>query len=150
MIHTQKRLRLCRVLLVLNVAFIWGNSAMTAEISSAISGLVGHVLEMLFRLPMGAEGSGHGLLRKLAHFSEFACLGGLLYWRAGLAGKRGKTLVALAAGGVLLTACIDETIQIFVPGRSSSLIDVWIDTAGGMAGMLLAFAGYNLFRKRHG
>ena len=40
-------------------------------------------------------------------------------------------------GGVL-TALTDETIQMFVPGRSSSVRDVWIDTAGVLAGLLVA------------
>lgn len=142
-----KRRRLCTALLILNLAFIWGNSLMTAEISSAISGFVGKVLETLFRLPVGSGGSGHGLLRKLAHFSEFACLGALIFWRLAMAGQQGKTRLALTFGAVLCVACLDETIQRFVPGRASSLIDVWIDTAGGMTGMFLLLAGYTVHRK---
>ena len=34
----------------------------------------------------------------------------------------------------LLTALTDETIQLFVPGRSGELRDVWIDFAGGVLG----------------
>ena len=40
-------------------------------------------------------------------------------------------------GGVL-TALTDETIQIFSPGRSSQVTDVWLDSAGVLAGILTA------------
>lgn len=33
---------------------------------------------------------------------------------------------------------MDETIQIFSPGRGSSLIDVWIDFSGVCLGFLLS------------
>ena len=37
-----------------------------------------------------------------------------------------------------LTALTDETIQLFSPGRSSQVTDVWIDFAGVVTGTLLA------------
>ena len=36
-----------------------------------------------------------------------------------------------------LAALCDETIQLFVPGRSGSIADVWLDTAGYLTGALL-------------
>ena len=47
-----------------------------------------------------------------------------------------------------LAACVDETIQRFVPGRESSLIDVWIDIGGVCAGILLLRLGYRCIRRR--
>ena len=44
---------------------------------------------------------------------------------------------AAMLGGVL-TALADETIQIFSPGRSSQVTDVWLDSAGVLAGILAA------------
>ena len=44
---------------------------------------------------------------------------------------------AAMLGGVL-TALTDETIQIFSPGRSSQVTDVWLDSAGVLAGILTA------------
>ena len=40
-------------------------------------------------------------------------------------------------GGVL-TALTDETIQLFSEGRSSQVTDVWLDSAGVLAGILVA------------
>ena len=48
---------------------------------------------------------------------------------------------ALLAGLVLTTLvpCLDETIQLFVPGRSGSPRDVAIDLAGAATGALLTW-----------
>ncbi len=69
------------------------------------------------------------VLRKIAHFCEYAVLGGLLL-RA-----LGRELVAVAAGA--LYAASDELHQHFVPGRHAAFRDVAIDAAGVVAGVLL-------------
>ncbi len=139
--RTTGRLRTCAVLLVLNVLFIWGNSLMPGEISGAISGWVKDVLtKLLFFLPEGSE-SGHGLLRKLAHFTEFACLGALFAWLYAMLKKQ----VWLAFFSGVAVAALDETIQRFVPDRGPSVFDVLIDASGVLLGMgilLLCMYGY--------
>ena len=94
-------------------------------------------------LPSFSGEMGHTLLRKLAHFSEFACLGLLMGTTLRFYGKP----VFRATGLGLAAACVDETIQVFVPGRASSLIDVWIDTAGFATGLLILMLGYTFTRK---
>ena len=37
--------------------------------------------------------------------------------------------------GVLIAFC-DETIQLFVPGRSGQVSDMWIDVSGYLLGMV--------------
>jgi len=69
------------------------------------------------------------VLRKLAHFCEYAILGALLL-RA-----RDRTELAVAAGVVY--AATDELHQHFVPGRHAALRDVAIDAAGVLAGVVL-------------
>ena len=49
----------------------------------------------------------------------------------------------------LISACIDETIQIFVLGRSSSLLDVWVDIAGYATGVAVVAIGYAITKKRN-
>ena len=44
--------------------------------------------------------------------------------------------------GGLLTALTDETIQLFSPGRSSQVLDVWLDFMGVLAGLLVCAAAY--------
>ena len=122
----KKRTRLCVTLIVLNLCFIWGNSMLPGEVSGALSDWLGRLLG----LGQGDPSQGTGLLRKLAHFSEFACLGFLLCWLAYLKGERGFHIFALALLGGLLAACIDESIQMLTPERGPGLVDVWIDTSG--------------------
>lgn len=136
MVTTPKRVRLCLALIVANMLFIWGNSALTAEVSSAISDFVWRVLGGLFSGQNTSETGGTGLLRKLAHFAEFACLGLLWCWYL-LMGKR-KAWLGFLPG--LCTACVDEAIQSFVPGRAPRVTDIAIDLAGfglGLGTMVL-------------
>ena len=145
MIRTKGRLRLCAALLICNLIFIWGNSLLPASISAQISGALKAFLDGL--LPRGGDStvsSGDGLLRKLAHFAEFGALGLLLFWLFGMLGKRWPAPFALGVAA----ACVDETIQIFVPGRGPGIRDVCIDGCGVAAGMLLLFLGHACLRKR--
>ena len=142
--RTDRKLRLCTALIVLNIAFIWGNSLLPGSVSAALSNWVRDVLAAI--IPGGTTDptAGRGLLRKLAHFSEFACLGGLFTWLFAMLQKPGA--LALLCG--FLVASADETIQRFVPDRGPSLIDVLIDTSGAIVGIGLVLAGYTIYKKR--
>ena len=143
MITREKRLKKAYVLLALNLMVIWGNSLLPGEISGAISGFVRDLIAML--LPGDGDPSqGHGLLRKLAHFTEFACLGAILCRIMGLLDKH--WLIALGFG--FLAACVDETIQMFVPDRGPAFTDVLIDTSGVLCGIFLLLAVIRLRRKK--
>lgn len=143
MIRTDKRLRACRVLLVCTLVFIWGNSLLPGDISGALSNWVRKLLSALFHTLKNPTARNH-LLRKLAHYTEFACLGALLCWYMGMKGrpKAGAFLLGAAA------ACLDETIQIFVPGRGAGLRDVCIDCCGVVTGMILLQLGHTYFYKK--
>lgn len=143
MIRTEKRIRLCTMLLVLNLVFIWGNSLLPAEASRAFSDWVGNLLSLLF--PGDGEApQGSGLLRKIAHFTEFTALGMCLAWLFGMLGKKPVWPFFLGAGA----ACIDEAIQRFVPDRGPGLKDVLLDSSGVAAGIILLLIGHYLFTKR--
>lgn len=143
MIRTQKRMTLCMTLLVFNLLFIWGNSLLPGEISGAISGWVKNLLSYL--VPgEGDPQTGHGLLRKIAHFMEFSCLGILLCWLHAMLGKKPWRSLIYS----IVVACIDEGIQCFVPDRGPGIRDVMIDTSGAVLGMLLLLAGHAVYKKR--
>ena len=135
--HMKKRTVLY-VLIGLTICFIWGNSLMPGEVSAAFSDWVGEILEALLDMPPKPS-QGRGLLRKLAHFTEFAALGMLLTW---LMGMRQKPICLAQLFGSL-AACVDETIQCFVPGRGPGLRDVCIDSSGVFTGMILIYLGYS-------
>lgn len=143
MIRSEKRLRTAKILLVLNLAFIWGNSLLPGELSGAFSDWVKNLILSLLPAQSGV-GVGGGLFRKLAHFTEFALLGACLGWLHGMVNQ--KAVYALAWGTA--AACMDETIQRFVPGRGPSIRDVCIDTAGVLTGILLLHLGHYIFKKQ--
>ena len=140
---TDKRLRLCITLLVCNLIFIWGNSLLPGEISGAFSDWVKSVLSQLFADGIAAPG-GRGLLRKVAHFTEFAALGMCLAW---LHGMLQKGRIRPFFWGVL-AASVDETIQRFVPDRGPSIRDVCIDSVGVLTGIALLWFGHHFVKKR--
>ena len=69
------------------------------------------------------------VLRKLAHFGEYAVLGALL--------ARALRFQAAAAALGSLYAVTDELHQAFVGGRHGSPLDWALDTAGVVAGVVL-------------
>lgn len=138
---TPGRLRLCICLLILLLVFIWGNSLMPGQASGTISQWV---KDTLFPGMPGNPHTGNDLLRKLAHFSEFGCLGMCLLWLTSMLRKK----IWLPFVCAFASACVDETIQCFVPERGPSFRDVAIDTAGAACGIGLLLLGYTIYKKK--
>ena len=127
------------------LAFIFGNSLQTADISSAASGSVVDWLAPILEHTALDEQQTTFLIRKLAHFSEFALLGLCLCGTAyGFALIR-PVLCAACAGA--LAAGADEFIQRFVEGRSSQFTDVMLDTAGVLFGLCLYLLLRHIMRR---
>lgn len=86
-------------------------------------------------------------IRKLAHFSEYACMGILVYtlWSQWM--RRGKKLYLLTVIWVFFSAACDEFHQYFVPGRYASVADVLLDTCGGAFGMLFCICIFSLYHR---
>ena len=76
----------------------------------------------------------HALVRKSAHFTEYAVLFWLLF-RGPMAGRP-----YLALGVCVIYALLDEGHQIFVPGRTPSLWDVALDSTGALFSRFLNLA----------
>lgn len=145
MICTKKRIGICLALLIFNIAFIWGNSLLPAEVSKAISGFVRDIVSAILGGVGGGDAPvGEGILRKIAHFIEFTCLGSLFCWLFSMLKKH--KLYALGCG--FLTACVDETIQVFVPGRGPRVTDVLLDSVGVACGIVLLMAGYTIYQRK--
>ncbi len=143
MIHTKRRMRICTAMLICILAFIWGNSLMCAEVSRAFSDWVKQLL-----IPLVSEDAvvtqENNLLRKMAHFAEFAALGFCLAWRSGMLAKHPMGSFVLGAAA----AAIDETIQVFVPDRGPRIFDVLLDSCGILTGMTLCYFGHTLLKKK--
>ena len=129
--------RIWWVLCIAWLAVIFGQSMLPAELSQAES--TGLLARLAKALPFLTE----ALLRKLAHFSEFFVLGFLL-------AKCLPARFALPALLALLCALGDETIQLFVPGRSGQVRDIWIDFAGAAAAIALTLPVWKRARRTRG
>lgn len=135
----MNRKRIGTVLLLLAIlaalAFIWGNSLESAVESSLKSGRVRELIEPLLELLVGEGNVTDHMVRKLAHLTEFAVLGALLLLLTAAAFRVRLQSVLNCQFFLLLAALTDETIQLFT-GRGSQVRDVWLDFAGGTAGLL--------------
>lgn len=130
--------------LILTIAFIWGNSLIPVDLSTAESGRVRELLQPALGILFGQGNLTDYLVRKLAHFVEFAVLGlQLLLWEKGDTGTRFVRSIELA----FLVAFFDESIQVFSQ-RGAQIIDVWIDLSGVVFGSLVGVLVL-VFAKRH-
>lgn len=123
--------------ILLALAVVWGlfilaNSLLPGGASSDLSDAVADRLPKDF-LGLGWRGLTI-LVRKSAHFLEYALLGGLT-----AAAFRGSHALLWKNVGNILFPCLawavaDEFLQTFVPGRTGLVRDVALDFCGILAG----------------
>ena len=123
----MKKARIWLVLTALWLCVIFGHSMMPASVSDSESqGIFQWLRQYLPWLT-------HHLVRKTAHFAIFAVLGLLL---TGAFWNLPQFSLYKPLGCALLAAFFDETIQLFVEGRSGQISDVWLDFSGALCGAL--------------
>lgn len=145
------------VLLIFQMIFIFVMSSFGPDSSNAQSGSIVQVISHF--LPKSNAYDLVFLVRKTAHFIEYAILGLLFYLniksftsdsnhiehpRQALA-----SIPILAVLASALYACTDEFHQLFVPGRSGQLFDVFVDTLGALTGILLVILILKIKSKIH-
>ncbi len=141
--NRQKRTYLFRwiytLLTIGTVVFIFTNSLQTGEASSLRSIVITEWLNRLLEnIGIGYRFTEYAV-RKWAHWSEFLLLGFFLTLMLRVYTRRIISFLSWPLFVGLLTAVIDETIQLFGNHRGPSLRDVWIDFAGFVAGLCIAF-----------
>ncbi len=126
------------ILIVLNVAFIWSMSLFSREASSGQSmGIVGRLFEIFPSLRRFSAEVLEVIIRKLAHFCEFASLGALsafAVWEH--TSRHGDAFFGFAFPvllSCLAVASTDETIQLFFD-RGCRIRDVMLDFSGAVFG----------------
>ena len=141
------------IFILLNMAFIFYNSAAAGEASSGTSmklalmvtpAVVQNYEELSVMEKSEAVAAINSILRTFAHFLEFALLGFLVM----LCMKTFPTLrkkafpnkkrLLLTISVCLLYAVSDEVHQLFVDGRTCDAFDVAVDTLGAFLGALAA------------
>lgn len=135
------------VCLVLVYVMIFGFSSDNAQESSALSRAVMDFLIDVYYKLVGGRGepvvidpnamSLEEIIRKMAHFAEYMAVGFLSFWIAVLWIKKLYIGIAVVTLQLVISGALDELHQYFVPGRYASVKDVMIDTAGGIAGIMM-------------
>ena len=144
----KKRLFLFIPVILWMMVIFWfsaNNGAESSSQSARITYGIAAAVDKVFHLGMTeqqrmqmSEGMTF-IVRKTAHFSEYLILALLV--RTALA----RCFVKLKPGvqyavtlvWIFVYAAMDELHQYFVPGRCCSIWDVFIDTAGGITGILI-------------
>lgn len=121
----MKHRKLLIAILILTLAAIWGHSMMPGDISSQESLAITRLIRPLLGFYHGSEEFLDLVIRKIAHFTEYAILG--IELNLLLKDRSYRYPKAIAAA--FIAAFSDETIQIF-SNRGPAIADVWLDTAG--------------------
>lgn len=125
---------------VLFISFIFLHSSMTGDTSSNESSSVLVFVQSIINALCIPITLSELLIRKVAHFSEFAVLGVLVSTTFYIYDKTLKKYIKRLLSVFficLATAVTDETIQLFVPGRSGQVSDVLIDFSGAFTGVII-------------
>ena len=118
------------------IACIWGNSLVPGVGSSGLSLSVVEAVRGFFdSLGLPSAWVTNFLVRKTAHFSEYAMLGILATQALDPDGRFFKSRWLGIAACLVLVPSVDETIQLFVPGRSGQVTDVLLDCCGAAFGV---------------
>lgn len=131
------------------LCFIFSQSILSREDSGALSGRILALLKPLLD-PQNRidEDLLHLIIRKTAHFTEFAALGLCVTGATSAYGViRKRRYVALPLLITLVCAVCDEFLQYFT-GRGSMVTDVVLDFAGALFGMMWMSAIYIFKYKR--
>ena len=129
-------------LTALAVCFAFVHSMMPSEISGDESQGVLDIINSILGFFGLSPSEDEHLVRKIAHFSEFTAIGGIMTVCAYSRNKdEPYRYYAYVFFFGLLCAVCDETIQLNVPGRAGLVTDVLID----FSGVLTGFCAVNLF-----
>lgn len=140
------------LIIILTLAVIWGHSFMSRAQSSEESSYVKDILESFINSSGNIFVISELLIRKAAHFIEYAVLGiefislitlGQLITQE----TKAYILYAISSVAALFVALTDETIQFF-SGRASRVLDVWLDFAGASVAICLYLIIWSIIKGR--
>ncbi len=138
------------------MALIFSFSAQNAEGSSSLSGgtieiILKTVIKDFGSIPAERQAAMieayQFAVRKSAHFLAYMMLGILSMTALLQYSLKSKRRFAAA---ILICSCYavtDEIHQLFVPGRSCRITDVFIDSCGAAVGILLVMLIYRLWKR---
>lgn len=125
------------VVFILALCFIWMQSFLSPNLSSAESDFVLKLVRPFIELIVGKNANLSFVVRKMAHYTEYALLGLIAFFYFEKNSRKTIAQFIFSLLACLFVAFIDETIQKFT-GRGSTIVDVWIDFSGAFVGTLVA------------
>lgn len=144
------------IMTIIIASIIFAFSSQPAETSKSISQpIAGVVTESITQHNTEQRAKGeseiyfkniHTFIRKGAHFTLFLLLGISAGMWNGYFKSRRRFIYAFA--GCALYGVLDETRQLFVPGRSFEIPDMLIDSSGALIGVCIAALIWMLSSKR--
>lgn len=144
----KKKYILRWTMLVLWMCFIFYMSSRSGSESQEQSDLVLSILNFFgLQLNESIKNIASFIVRKTAHVTEYMILYILIFRVVTLYSNTKKSkLIALFC--MVLYASTDEIHQLFVPGRSGMVRDVFIDSIGGIIGVGITFIYENIKKKK--
>ena len=125
-------------LTILCVIFIYCNSLFNADISSRQSGFVFKSIQKTLEvIGLPPAWITKHIVRKFAHFCEYAILGFFATATVQLWYGRLKTHIFMILFWGLSIPVIDEFLQLFVDGRTGLVQDIVLDFSGFIFGMVV-------------
>ncbi|MCR1898330.1 VanZ family protein [Irregularibacter muris] len=116
------------------------SAGLSAKITQSIISIVDKVMPLDLDTFMTVQRVEylHHIIRKMAHFSVYLVLGLLLVHALRQSGVKGFKIFIFALILCISYAAFDEIHQLYIPGRSGQVRDVFIDSMGALTGI----AGY--------
>lgn len=119
------------------VLFIFYNSMQNGESSSeASTAVLNFINDMIKAMGLSFKLEGY-FIRKLAHFVEFFIFGLFVMLTFKEFTNKTFSIIGFPMFFALFIPVIDEFIQIYSPGRASSVKDVMLDFSGAITGIII-------------
>ena len=125
------------IVTILVVMFIFYNSIQNGESSSnASTTVLNFINNIINSIGLNFKLEGY-FIRKLAHFVEFFTLGAFLMLTFEAFTNKIFSIIGFPMFLAIFIPVIDEYIQIYSDGRTSSVKDVLLDFFGAMIGIII-------------
>lgn len=146
----QNKKKLFLILLILMTITIWMNSILPADLSSTQSGFFTNIIHYslnIFRITIELDQLSI-IVRKSAHFAQFFLLAILWFQYLYQVIENKNQIPWFTLLFCLITAIIDETIQLFSEGRAFQVTDILIDIFGSIMAILALLFTLHLMKKK--
>ncbi len=133
-------------LCILFTMFIFARSMKDAADSSAESSVFVNIYLYIYNFLFSRTPENPvATVRKLAHVAEYTIQGILLCGVFSTFKEKIKGNVSYIMFLGLLTACVDEFLQLFSEGRAGLVTDIFIDFGGTLLGLLISLTFTKIF-----